>query len=102
MRASVVSVDSPPERIAEDIASYAALGVQELETPDQDMDEEATQQAPPDWVAEDVVELDDVTLERRLRASFRRLRSHLDESAAAAEAITSFLREPDVGMVRLR
>ena len=81
---------------------HSGLGVQELETPEQDMDEEATQQAPPDWVAEDSVELDDVTLERRLRASFRRLRSHLDESAAAAEAVRAFLRAPDVGLVRLR
>ncbi|MBR9990989.1 MAG: hypothetical protein KFH98_14600 [Gemmatimonadetes bacterium] len=80
----------------------SGLGVRELEEPEQDMDEEAVQQAPPDWVAKDVVEFEDVVLERRLRASFRRLRSHLEDSATAAEAVAEFLREPDVGPVRLR
>jgi hypothetical protein len=78
------------------------LGVRELEEPEQDMEEEATQQAPPDWVAEDVVELEDVALERRLRASFRRLRSHLDEGLTAADAVAAYLREPDVGRVPMR
>ena len=78
------------------------IGVQELEEPEQDMDEEAVQQAPPDWVAEDAVELEDVVLERRLRASFRRLRSHLEESGSPTEAITAFLNDADVGRVRLR
>jgi hypothetical protein len=81
---------------------HSGIGVRELEEPEQDMEEEAVQQAPPDWVAEDAVELDDVALERRLRASFRRLRAHLEESASATEAITAFLREPDVGAIRLR
>jgi hypothetical protein len=80
----------------------SGLGVRELEKPEQDMDEEAVQQTPPDWVAEDALELDDVVLERRLRASFRRFRSHLEESASPTEAVTEFLREPDVGTVRLR
>lgn len=80
----------------------SGLGVRELEAPEQDMDEEATQQAPPDWVADDAVELDDVTLERRLRVSFRRLRSHLAESASPAAGVSEFLREPDVGLMRLR
>ncbi|HSJ30437.1 MAG TPA: hypothetical protein VK933_03325 [Longimicrobiales bacterium] len=78
------------------------IGVQELEEPEQDMTEEAVQQAPPDWVAEDAVELEDVVLERRLRASFRRLRSHLEESASPTEAVTAFLKDADVGRVRLR
>jgi hypothetical protein len=79
----------------------SGIGVRELEEPEQDMDE-AVQQAPPEWVAEDAVELANVILERRLRQSFRRLRSHLEESASPTEAITEFLREPDVGAVRLR
>ena len=78
------------------------IGVQELEEPEQDMDEEAVQQTPPDWVAEDAVELEDVVLERRLRASFRRLRSHLEASASPAEAVRAFLADADVGRVRLR
>ena len=80
---------------------HSGLGVRELEAPDQDM-EETVQQSPPEWVAEDAVELADVVLERRLRASFRRLRSHLDDSATATEAVTNFLAEPDVGAVTLR
>lgn len=79
----------------------SGLGVRELEPPEQDMDD-ATQQSPPEWVAEDAVELDDIELERHLRASFRRLRSHLNSHASPAEAITAFLAEPDVGSVRLR
>ena len=80
---------------------HSGLGVRELEAPDQDM-EETVQQRPPEWVAEDAVELEDVVLERRLRASFRRLRSHLEQSATASDAITRFLAEPDVGAVTLR
>jgi hypothetical protein len=79
----------------------SGMGVQELEPPEQDMDE-TVQQAPPDWVAEDAVKLEDVVLERRLRASFRRLRSHLEECATPAEAIRGFLGEPDVGPVTLQ
>ncbi|HEX2165771.1 MAG TPA: hypothetical protein VHG09_00915 [Longimicrobiales bacterium] len=79
----------------------AGIGVRELESPEQDM-EETVQQAPPDWVAEDAVKLEDVVLERRLRASFRRLRSHLEECAKPPDAIREFLAEPDVGAVVLR
>ena len=77
------------------------IGVRELETPEQDT-EESVQQAPPEWVAEEAVELDDVALERRLRGSFRRLRTHLEQSATPTEAVTRFLDEPDVGAVPLR
>lgn len=80
---------------------HSGLGVRELEEPDQDM-EETVQQRPPEWVADDAVELEDVVLERRLRASFRRLRSHLEQSVTASNAITDFLAEPDVGAVTLR
>jgi hypothetical protein len=79
----------------------SGLGVRELEAPEQDMDE-ATQQSPPEWVAEDAVELDDIALERGLRATFRRLRSHMDDHASPAAAVTAFLDEPDIGLVRLR
>ena len=80
----------------------SGLGVRELEEPEQDMDEEAVQQAPPDWVAEETVKLEDVVLERRLRASFRRLRSHIDSGTSPADGVAEFLKEPDVGPVRLR
>jgi hypothetical protein len=80
----------------------SGLGVRELEEPEQDMDEEAVQQDPPDWVAEDVVEFQDVALERRLRASFRRMRAHLEDHSTPVEAVTAYLAGPDVGPVRLR
>lgn len=78
------------------------VGVRELTPPEQDHAlEEASQQAPPDWVGDETVELDDVALERRLRSSFRRLRHHLEAGAAAA-GVEAFLAEPDVGPLRLR
>lgn len=81
----------------------SGVGVRELEKPEQDTDPgAAAQQAPPKWVDEDAVEFDDVALERRLRATFRRLRSHLDAAASPGEAVRAFLQEPDVGLVRLR
>lgn len=79
----------------------AGIGVRELQEPEQDMDEDAMQQAPPEWVAEDVVEMDDIALERTLRATFRRLRSHVEASGSAPAAIEAMLREPDIGLVRL-
>jgi hypothetical protein len=78
------------------------VGVRELEPPEQDADESASQQAPPEWLGEEGVELDDITLERRLRATFRRLRSHLEAAPAPEAAVRAFLAEPDVAPVRLR
>jgi hypothetical protein len=79
----------------------SGLGVRELEAPEQDMDE-TVQQAPPDWLADDRAELDDIELERRVRGSFRRFRSHLDASDSPAAAVEAFLSEADIGLVRLR
>jgi hypothetical protein len=78
------------------------IGVQELEAPEQDTDELAAQQAPPQWVGEDHVKLADVVLERRLRATFRRLRTHLEREATPRAAVDAFLGEADVGVVTLR
>lgn len=78
------------------------IGVRELERPDPDGDEEASQQTPPDWLSAETVELDDIMLERRLRASFRRLKAHLADSSDPAAAIAAFLEEPDIGQTRLR
>jgi hypothetical protein len=79
----------------------AGIGVRELEPPEQDM-EDAAQQAPPEWVAEETVELEDVALERRLRATFRRFRSHLETEADVPAAARRLLQDPDVGLQRLR
>ncbi|MEX1182303.1 MAG: hypothetical protein WEF86_03650 [Gemmatimonadota bacterium] len=78
------------------------IGVTELEPPDGRDEEESSQQAPPGWVGQETVELDNVGLERRLRSSFRRMRGHLERAATSREAVASFLAEPDVGPLRLR
>jgi hypothetical protein len=81
---------------------HCGIGVIALESPTPDTDEAASQQAPPEWLGEETVELDDVELERRLRASFRRLRAHLEEAVAPLAAVGSFLAEPDVGVAQMR
>jgi hypothetical protein len=78
------------------------VGVIDLEPPEQDADEDASQQAPPDWLGDETVELDDVELERRLRASFRRFRSHLEEASSPVAAVDAFMAEPDVAVARMR
>jgi hypothetical protein len=78
------------------------VGVRELEVPEQDADDNSTQQTPPEWVAGETVELRDVALERRLRATFRRLRAHLKEAPTTEAAVRAFLAEPDVAAMRLR
>jgi hypothetical protein len=78
------------------------VGVRELEEPDQDADDNSSQQTPPEWVAGETVELNDVALERRLRATFRRLRTHLKEAPTTEVAVHAFLAEPDVAAIRLR
>lgn len=78
------------------------IGVRELEEPAQDGDDEASQKTPPGWLKQASVELDDIALERRLRASFRRLRGHLAATPDAGAAVTAFLAEPDVDVVPLR
>lgn len=78
------------------------IGVRELESPDPDADEEASQQTPPGWIRSDSVELDDIMLERRLRASFRRLRTHLADATGPAAGVAAFLAEDDIGPTPLR
>ena len=78
------------------------VGVRELEPPERAEVGEASQQAPPGTVGGDVVELEDIVLERRLRSSFRRFRAHLQRAATSADAVASFLAEPDVAPLQLR
>jgi hypothetical protein len=78
------------------------VGVIELEVPEQDADDDSTQQTPPEWLSGETVELNDIALERRLRATFRRLRTHLREAPTTAAAVHAFLAEPDVAAIRLR
>jgi len=54
-------------------------------------------------VQDEVVALADVALERRLRTTFRRFRHHLNENPDdPSAAVTAFLAEPDVDLVKLR
>jgi hypothetical protein len=78
------------------------VGVLQLEEPEPDADEVAAQQAPPDWVGEDRVRLSNVALERRLRTTFRRLHTHMEEAPTPGHAIDAFLSAEDVGEVDLR
>jgi hypothetical protein len=78
------------------------VGVTELEPPEQDPDEEAVQQDPPEWVGADAVEFEDLALERRLRGTFRRMRGHLERETSPAAAVEALLAEPDIGAVRMR
>lgn len=53
-------------------------------------------QGDPNWLAA-APPVPDAARERRLRTSFRRLRSLFDRSETAEEALIAFAREPDVG-----
>ncbi|HSJ14758.1 MAG TPA: hypothetical protein VK939_10085 [Longimicrobiales bacterium] len=74
----------------------SGVGVIELEQPDSDPERLGRQQAPPDWVAEADVPAGEALRERRLRLSFRRLRSLLEETGSASEAVHRLAHEPDV------
>lgn len=79
------------------------VGVRELEPPEVDPDDDAAaQQAPPGWVGAEQVELDDVVLERRLRATFRRFRAMLASHSTTDAAVQAFVGEADVADLRLR
>jgi hypothetical protein len=53
--------------------------------------------APPEWIAPPFDSPDEVAFDRRLRLTFRRMRTCLEESADLESAITSFVAAPDVG-----
>jgi hypothetical protein len=78
------------------------LGVAELEAPQEEEDGAAAQQAPPKWLGSGTVELEDIALERRLRATFRRFRGHLEAAPDAAAAVDAYAAEPDVEETPLR
>jgi hypothetical protein len=80
----------------------SGVGVIDLEPPEPDGEDVASQQAPPEWLGEETVELGDVSLERRLRATFRRFRAHLESSDSAESAVDAFVAEPDVAATPMR
>ena len=79
------------------------IGVRDLVKPERDTEVyAASQEAPPDWVGEAVVELSDATLERRLRNTFRRFRGCLEAAGTPLEAVDAYLAEADVDVVQLK
>jgi hypothetical protein len=101
-RAALVAEEEDLQPLYALLLVHCGIGVRELEPPEQDDDELTTQPTAPSWVEPDTVELEDDALERRLRGSFRRFRSHLEASTSVAAAVDAFLAEPDIGPVRLR
>lgn len=72
------------------------VGVRDLPEPSAD---ETVVEGPPEWVAPPAPAEVSPARERLLRASFRRLRRHLDDAPTAEAAIAAFVAEPDVGEV---
>lgn len=72
------------------------VGVQDLGDPVVD---ETLVDGPPEWVAPPVPASVSPARERLLRASFRRLRRHLEEAPSAEAGLVAFVAEPDVGEV---
>jgi hypothetical protein len=72
------------------------VGVTPLAPPSDDV---AAIEGPPDWIAPPAGRAS-ADRERTLRASFRRLRGHLEGADSAEAALAAFVAEPDVGSVR--
>ena len=71
------------------------VSVVELD-PDPTVAEQAHSSIPPDWVESPPGDTDVVILERRLRLTFRRLRTLLEREDDLKGAIEAFACEPDV------
>lgn len=78
------------------LLAASGVGVVELAKLETDPEGIGSQQSPPEWVAEADLPVSEARRERRLRLSFRRLRSLLEESGSAADALRRFANEPDV------
>lgn len=77
------------------------LGVRDLQASQPAGEGEAAQQDPPSWLGMPEVELGEIDLERRLRLSFRRLRTLVETVGDPSAAARAFADEPDVGPLRL-
>jgi hypothetical protein len=74
------------------------IGVEDL-VPPESGDNESLQQSLPGWVEATDMSQASIVRERHLRASFRRLRAHLDRAGSAEAGVRAFLEEPDVGPI---
>jgi hypothetical protein len=71
----------------------AGVSVQPLDSPRPEVG--AVESGEPDWVDEPPPP-HDADVERRLRQTFRRVRSHLEETGTPRDAFAAFAREPDL------
>lgn len=105
-RAEARGLDRPAAEQAYDIAreeklapAYAlavvleGISVRRLDGPRPDVD--STEPNEPEWV-DTPPGRDQAERERRLRQTFRRLRSHMEEAESPAAALRAFAREPDL------
>lgn len=76
----------------------AGVGVRELADPLPDEGEETQVEAAPLWVESPPSE-DDAVRERRMRLTFRRLRSAMTAAPSRMDALKAFVEQPDVGAV---
>lgn len=76
----------------------AGIGVQELAAPVMGEDD-SIQQAAPEWVLSADASSAEITRERRLRSSMRRLRHHLERESSPEAAVERLLAEPDIGHI---
>lgn len=74
-------------------------GVLELVEPEPETWAETQVEAAPQWISPEAPEPTDATRERRLRLTFRRLRSLIESESSTDEALRIFDQQPDVGPV---
>lgn len=76
----------------------AGVGVRDLGDLPPDSRDETQVEAPPAWI-EEPPPAEQAARERHMRITFRRLRRLLEEAPSPADALRTFVREPDVGDV---
>jgi hypothetical protein len=72
-------------------------GVAVLELPAAEPEENVSSPQPPAWVAPPLLPPDRLLLERRMRLTFRRMRTALEEHPDLDQAVAAFCAAPDVG-----
>ena len=74
-------------------------GVRELAEPVTETWEEVQVEAPPAWITPEAPQPTDAARERRLRLTFRRVRSLLESESSTDAALHKFEQQPDVGPI---
>ncbi len=76
------------------------IGVRDLTPPVADAWLETQVETPPDWVTEPRTEAVEAAHERRMRTTFRRVRSLVERYGSIRAGIEAFMREPDVAELK--